>query len=99
MEMTAEEWNHPGNHVLGMLIRAEATDEMDEQGRPVVGDAILLLLNGGARSKQFVLPMMRDPGSWNQLIDTAHPVPRLVAENTVNLVAHSLMLLRYDPPK
>jgi glycogen operon protein len=99
MEMTAEEWNQPTNHVLGMLIRGEASDEMDERGRPVVGNAILLLLNGGARSKQFVLPTIERPGSWSQLLDTAHPVSRLVTENPVNLVAHSLRLLRYDAPK
>jgi glycogen operon protein len=98
-EMTAEEWNHQTNHVLGMLIQGEAGDEMDERGRRVVGDAMLLLFNGGARSKQFVLPPMGRRGSWSQVLDTAHPVPRLVEEGRVDLVTHSLILLRYDPSR
>ncbi len=95
-EMTPHEWNDPANHVLGMLIRGEATDETDERGRRVTGDAILLLLNGGARSKPFILPALGRPGSWAEVLNTAHPSVRPVREGRVNLVAHCLMLLRFD---
>ena len=95
-EMTPQEWNDPANHVLGMLMRGEASDETDERGRRVAEDAILLLLNGGARSKPFILPALGRPGSWAELLNTAHPSGRPVREGGVNLVAHSLMLLRFD---
>jgi len=95
-EMTATEWNDAGNHVLGMLIRGEATDEVDERGRRVTGNAILLLLNGGARSKPFCLPQLGRSGSWSEILTTSHPLPRPVHQDRVNLVAHSLMLLRHD---
>jgi isoamylase len=98
-EMTAAEWEDGGNHVLGMLIRGEATDEIDERGRRVTGDAILLLLNGGARSKPFCLPRLNRPGAWVEILNTAHQVPRPLRQDRINLVAHSLMLLRYDPPR
>jgi glycogen operon protein len=95
-EMTAAEWNDAGNHVLGMLIRGEATDEVDERGRRLLGEAILLLVNGGARSKAFRLPSLDGQGAWAEIINTAHPSPRTVRQNAVNLTAHSLMLLRYE---
>ncbi len=98
LEMTDAEWNDPGNHVLGMLIRGEATDEVDERGRRLVGEAILLLVNGGARTKPFTLPVL-DGGLWVELIDTAHPSPRALRQNVVNLAAHSLMLLRSEGPR
>jgi isoamylase len=98
-EMTAEEWNDAGNHVLGMLIRGDATDEIDERGRRVTGNAILLLLNGGARSKPFCLPRLDRAGEWSEILNTAHPDPRPIREDHVHLVAHSLMLLRHDPPR
>ena len=98
-EMTPEEWNDPANHVLGMLIRGEATDESDERGRRVTGDGILLLLNGGTRSKPFILPALGRPGLWAEVLNTAHPTVRPVREGRVNLVAHSLMLLRFDSPR
>ncbi|MBA3522802.1 MAG: glycogen debranching protein GlgX [Gemmatimonadales bacterium] len=98
-EMTELEWRDHSNHVLGMLIRGEATDEVDERGRHLPGQAILLLVNGGARSKPFTLPAVSGPGTWNEIINTAHPSPRLVPEGKVNLAAHSLMLLHHEAPR
>ena len=98
-EMTPDDWNDGANHVLGMLVRGEATDEVDERGRRLLGEAILLLLNGGARSRQFTLPSLDRPGTWTEIINTAHPHPRPVRQNRVNLVAHSLMLLRHEAPR
>jgi len=93
-EMTPEDWNDPDNHILGMLLSGQATDEVDRRGRPVLGETVLLLLNGGARSRRFVLPKVNGQGLWRELINTARPGSRLVKEGTVNLVAHSLILLR-----
>jgi isoamylase len=98
-EMTAADWSDPANYVLGMLIRGEATDELDERGRRLLGEAILLLVNGGARSRPFTLPALERPGAWAEIINTAHPQPRPVRQNRVNLVAHSLMLLRHEAPR
>ncbi len=98
-EMTEADWDDPGNHVLGMLILGEATDEVDERGRRLMGEAILLLTNGGARSRPFTLPVMHAPGGWTEILNTAHPVPRTVRQGKVSVVAHSLMLLRYEGPR
>jgi isoamylase len=98
-EMSDADWADPGNHVLGMLILGEATDEVDERGRLMRGEAILLLSNGGARSRPFTLPTMDAPGAWTEILNTAHPVPRLVRQGKVSVVAHSLMLLRYERPR
>jgi isoamylase len=95
-EMTTEEWGDASNHVLGMLIRGEATDDIDERGRTPRGSAILLLLNGGARSRDFTLPAMERPGEWIQLLDTTHPAPRAFRGGQVHLAAHSLMLLQHQ---
>jgi glycogen operon protein len=95
-EMTPEQWADPQAHVLGMLILAEATDEVDARGRREPGEAILLLLNGGARSRAFALPVMERPGAWSAMLNTAHPSLRSVRGGQVQLVAHSLMLLRHE---
>jgi glycogen operon protein len=95
-EMTEADWSDPTNHALGMLILGEATDEVDERGRRLRGEAILLLTNGGARSRPFTLPQLETPGAWAEVLNTAHPEPRLVRQETVSLVAHSLVLLRHE---
>jgi glycogen operon protein len=77
--MAAEDWAHDGNHVLGMLFDG--------------GDSILLLMNGGGRSRAFTLPE-RPGGAWQVLLDTAHDGERL-AEAGLTLAPHSLVLLRH----
>ena len=96
-EMTDEDWSDESNHVLGMLIRGEVPEETDERGRALSGDSLLLLLNGGARSKQVTLPVMDAPGRWGELLDTSHETHRAIRENALHLTAHSLILLSFQP--
>jgi glycogen operon protein len=94
--MTEAEWSDPRNHVLGMLMHGRATDEVNERGRPIFGDTLLLLVNGGYRSRYFELPELPGPGVWEELLNTAHPGSRRVVKKpAINLVAHSLILLRF----
>jgi isoamylase len=94
-KMTADDWEDPANHVMGMLIRGEASNETDQRGRRLSGAPILFLLNAGGRTKPFTLPSMIGPGSWLSLLDTAHPVSESTLVN-VTLAPHSLMLLRHE---
>jgi glycogen operon protein len=95
-EMTEEDWGDEGRHELGMLIHGRAVDEVDERGRPVFGDTLLLLLNGGWRSRRFVLPPMQSSGVWSEVLNTAQPQSeRQIRQPALNLNAHSLILLRY----
>jgi hypothetical protein len=56
-----------------------------------------VLLNGGHRSRSFSIPHMEGPGVWQEVLNTAHPEtgPRVVRTQAINLVAHSLILLRF----
>jgi isoamylase len=96
MEMEGTDWARADNHVLGMLIHGKATDEVNERGRPIFGDTLLMLLNGGPRSRYFVLPKVEDPGLWTEILNTARTgPPRAVKGQALNLTAHSLILLRF----
>jgi isoamylase len=97
-EMADADWRDPENRVLGMLVQGRATDDINERGRPVYGDTVLLLLNGGARSRAFLLPPMEEAGAWQEVVNTARPgtPPRVSRRDRVNLTAHSLILLRFS---
>jgi glycogen operon protein len=71
-EMGRADWGGR-NHVLGMLIHGHASDEVDERGRPNVGETLLLMLNGGPRAVSFNLPALSEPGVWREAINTARP--------------------------
>ena len=95
-ELTELDWYDPETHVLGMLIHGQATDEKDDRGRPVIGRTLLLLVNGGARPRAFTLPRLDRPGTWHQLLHTARAGSRTVKTEAINLLGHSLILLRYE---
>jgi isoamylase len=96
-EMKPADWEDPTNHVLGMMIPGQATDEVDEWGRVLYGDTLLLLLNAGRSTVSFALPdMPQDHGGWHELINTARPGTHIKrAHPSLNLGAHSLILLSY----
>jgi isoamylase len=95
-EMTDERWRDAGLQVLGMLISGEAADETDDRGRPVKGDTMLLLVNGGGTAADFTLPALEQPGAWVTLVDTARDGVRAVKGEAVGVEPHSLVLLRHS---
>jgi len=95
-EMQQADWQNAENHVLGMLISGEATDEVDDRGRPLKGDTLLLLLNGAGHDCRFVLPKAHEQGFWMVLLDSAHEEHLGAPDGgSVNVAAHSLVLLRH----
>jgi glycogen operon protein len=95
-ELAEQDWNDPENRVLGMLLPGEATDEVNERGHPIYGRTLLLLLNGGTRSRAFQLPKLERPGVWQELLNTARPgSSSVIRQPALNLIAHSLILLGF----
>jgi glycogen operon protein len=95
--MSAYDWSNPGLHALGVLLDGQAIRERDDGGREILGDSLLILLNGGADETLFHLP----PGSgwrdWEIAIDTASPDRGPVAVDRalpVRLIPYSSMVLR-----
>jgi len=95
-EMTESDWADGENRTIGMLLLGRAADEVDFRGRSARGETLLLLLNAGTRSRSYTLPRLGDPGRWEEVLNTARPGPwsRAVRTPTVNLTAHSSLLLR-----
>ena len=96
-EMTEDDWSAPDMRSIGMLLFGQAADEVDIRGRLAPSDTLLLLLNGGWRSRSYTLPGMEKPGRWEEVLNTAQPGPwsRLIRNDVVNLAAHSCLLLRH----
>jgi isoamylase len=97
-ELTEADWKDPELRTLGVMLLGKASDEVDERGRAVLGETLLLLLNGGSRSRLYTLPLPDSGGQWEELLNTARPGRRIVRHSTVNLTAHSLILLRNSQP-
>ena len=95
-EMQHDDWHNADNRVISMLISGEATDEVDDRGRPIRGDTLLLILNGGEGDCRFTLPQVHEEGFWMILLDSAHEERHGPPDGaSVTVAAHSLVLLRH----
>ena len=94
-ELHDEDWRDASAHAFGMLIDGAATDEVDERGYAVHGDTLLLILNGGEQDVTFYLPALLEEKIWAIMVDTAKDDMPVVRETTIQVQAHSLMLLRF----
>ena len=93
-EMEHHDW-HDGRQVIGMLVHGASTDETDLRGRPILGETMLMLLNGGGDEVKFKLPVLDEAGVWVHLLDTARPEHHLIDAGYVSLAPHSMQLLRH----
>jgi isoamylase len=102
-ELTEQEWHDAQRGAFQVLLSGEAIDEVDERGRPIIGDTLLLALNTGDRGVAIVLPAHRVAGRWELVLDTRAevPVPRRKhyhgSGKQYRLIARSLALFCWHP--
>jgi isoamylase len=96
-EMTEADWHDRSRHVLGMLIHGQATDEVDERGRLISGDTLLLIVNSGATACEFSTPDLEAPGIWREQVNSTRLGKRRYLEpGKLTVAPHSLVLLSYQ---
>jgi len=69
-EMTDVAWNAPFVRSLGVLMVGNAIGDIDERGRLVSGDTLLILLNAHFECVPFVLPAVERGHEWVRILDT-----------------------------
>ena len=103
-EMTDEDWNNPFTRGLGLRLAGDAVNEMDTEGRPIVDDTLLILLNAHHEPLSFVLPAHHRGVRWETMIDTRIPEGRrrhrsIRGGEKYALEARSLAVLRLARPE
>ncbi|MEO5768262.1 MAG: malto-oligosyltrehalose synthase, partial [Polyangia bacterium] len=99
-KMSENDWQNPQTQSLAMFLAGRGIDDLDEQGRPLVDDNMLLVLNASHLDLPFRLPALESvKDDWQVLVDTIRPThpgaeQRVPAGGTVQMTARSLLLLR-----
>ena len=96
-EMSQSDWQAPFTRSFGFLLGGDAIPTLDESGRRIVGDSLLVLMNAHHAPVQFVLPTSDWGPDWETIFDTAHVEVRrrtISAGGKVELSGRSLMVLR-----
>ncbi|MFZ5890693.1 MAG: glycogen debranching protein GlgX [Myxococcota bacterium] len=96
--MSHDAWQDAENRCVQMFLAGRGVDDVDDDGRPLVDDNLLMLVNASDQNLTFALPALqavREP--WEVLIDTgeinsAHSIA--ARDGTVDVMARSLLLLR-----
>jgi glycogen operon protein len=101
-EMTDDDWRNEQARSLAVRLAGDAIDELDERGRRVTDDTLLLLLNAHHRAVSFTLPAHRQSVNWEQMLDTRESFGRRRTRRTVRgggtyrVEAYSLALFRLE---
>ncbi len=75
-EMADSDWRSAKERVLGVRLDGKMIGEVDERGRPIVGQTLLVLLNPQNRRIPFVLPFADPNELWRLILDTDNEFPR-----------------------
>lgn len=97
-EMAHEDWIIPSRRTLAYLLGGDALTSRDPQGNRIVGDTLLVLINGYDSDVTFTLPPLEWGKSWEISVDTQQVVQKggqVAAGASLVLSARSLMVLRH----
>ncbi len=70
-EMSDADWSAGFAKCMGVRLAGDLINDETERGEPIVGDTLLILLNGHWEPISFTLPPTLHGHSWERLIDTA----------------------------
>jgi isoamylase len=96
-EMSDADWHGLHARCLGVLLNGDMTDEIDEFGRQIYGDTMLLLLNARQREVGFTLPGDDVSTLWRLELDTARSNPetrRHPPRQSYQLLPRSMVVFR-----
>ena len=70
-EMSDEDWNAGFVKCLGVRLAGDLVNDENERGEPIVGETLLILLNGHWEPIPFTLPATSEGHIWDRILDTA----------------------------
>lgn len=94
--MRTEDWLDPEQRCIALWLDACLADPVDEAGERQSARSALVLVNGDAHTRRFVLPPVGRAGRWLEVVHTAcDGPPRAIRSNHVRLASHSLSVLEW----
>ncbi|MDT3767721.1 glycogen debranching protein GlgX [Gleimia hominis] len=94
--MTDEEWEQAWARSTMIFLNGLGIHEPDEQGRSIVDDDFLLLINAAPEEIEFKLPDQTYGHEWHTCINTANDADEATygADGSVHVTARSMIVLR-----
>jgi glycogen operon protein len=99
-ELGEETWSLGWVRTLGLMLNGRTLDTVDIDGKPIVDDSFLMLMNAHDEAIDFILPEAPAGGTWRRIVNTddiENPFAEEVAGENVNLAGRSIVLLKEIP--
>jgi isoamylase len=92
--MSEEDWNNPSTRSMTMFLAGRGIDDVDDDGRPIVDDDLLLAINASHLDLTLTMPRVQSVEEWQLLLDTnvVGREAQIPAGGSTWLRARSLML-------
>jgi glycogen operon protein len=100
VEMSDADWHSSHARCLGMRLEGAMQDELDDRGRPLVGQTVLLMMNALPDPIPFAVPVLVPKASWRAVLDTSRrrlPRRRFRPGDTYALQPRSMAILQLRP--
>jgi isoamylase len=94
--MTEADWQWPGARTVAVHLDGTAAPDLDQHGRPMLDDDLLILANAWWEPVAFSLPDVGRPAHWQVELDTYDPsrTTAVTAGDPVTVGPRSLTVLR-----
>ena len=101
VEMTSHDWNKHYTRCLGMRLEGQMLDEIDDRGKHITGDTLLILFNSHNEAIPFQLPPHGTNEYWHPVLDTSTDtlVERMHAGEPYPLEGKSMAVLKLAKAK
>jgi isoamylase len=95
-ELSGDQWESGWVRSLGLMLNGKTLRTKDENGRELIDDSFLLLLNAYHEGVEFTLPPAPGKGSWKLLMstdDVENPFEQKEMNGSVIVTGRSMLLL------
>ena len=70
--LSPENWNNSAAQSFAMFLSGRGIDDVDDEGRPLIDDNLLVIINPTHMDVPFLMPKVEDVEEWRLLLDTAN---------------------------
>jgi isoamylase len=94
--MSDHDWHDPHMKTLTMFLAGRAIDDMDDDGRPLIDDDLLLAINASHLDLVLTMPDIQYVESWELLLDTSddRAEARIPPRGSIDFPSRSFKLFR-----
>jgi isoamylase len=95
-QVSDETWHTDWNRAVCVLLNGQTLQVTDEEGKPVIDNSFLLIINAAQDGVEFVLPICQTGGQWCQVMSTEDiEDPFRGGEPTAKVIAGGRSLLLF----